>query len=538
MSEMKYNLLISNSKFNEDGFLYHSIECEIEEKLKTAVPSFEGFLENNLDQVLCYSVSIDKEGETAILFAVDKIVREGNLIKIYLKKQRNTDLSCKYVKGKAYSIKCRYGLKNEGGLYVLPIDNYEFGDLCHPADANKKHSNLLSRLTEYKSKSNWKYMVNEFGDLSLLEKNHPEFWNSANLLDQYLVFPLSHLVTAGDKYKMREKLLPYFLLCIDRVLELFPNKFDTLTVYAYFYYCDYMDTHRGHKEEDFEKAETLYKKILEIDPNHIKSLYRLAKLYQIHLNQIRFVKNADRRQFYLSIRRLYSSVISQCDEDETNRKKYEYEYVSSIYNLLKFEQETFLDYERVFFESKIYDADVSHFLTGDKATEIKSTLDFANKLMGLLDIGIDKPISEMIKPTKKNQIDVFYRVGVVYQSMAYYCEMTERHDDFLKYCRISNDYVKIAFEIYFARVNKGLKCIKPNYLFKMKATNSYLLGFKEEAIESLLKGKSDSVYRAGELLFIDKDFARAKFELGKIQKNDKLNMYNKAERLIERITNV
>ena len=535
---MTYNLIISNKRFNEQDFTYHIIKNDYEEKLIQLIDNFDGFNIENISKVICYSMTKDMGHECAILFNIVKAERQNGIIKISLEKTKQLETTCDALKKMIYALQCRLGLGQEKGLYVLPVNDDDFNDLCYPEERNNRIKNTLSLLSDLKIKNKWLDMVKVFGNINDIEKNYPDYWNNAKLLDEYLVYPLSHLVTSGDKYKVREKMIPYFIKCIERVLEIMPNKINTLSVYAYFYYCTYMDYKRGYNAEDYEKAKELYLRILDIDSKHIQSLYRLSKLYQIFVSQKRFDRNLDRRFYYSEITKLYTSVIELYESDMGKYSNYEYEYVSSLYNLLKFKQDTFLNYDRAYFECKIFGADSSIMFNMDKANEIKDSLDLVNKLMKILDIDINTSPENMISKTKKDQIDVLYRTSIVYQSMAYYCDIKGRHDDSIKYFKLSNEYVSLAFNVYFARNKRGIRSIKPNYLYKMRATNSYFLGEKDKSIVSLSKGQSDSIYRAAELLYISGDLPGAKNELINIKPNDKLNMYNKADRFIKRIANV
>lgn len=528
---MKYNLVISTNFFGKDEE-YYQLKVENEDRLKDLLPEFKGFDINNISQILCYAPN-GKE-KSGVIYQASNIDRVGADIRITLNKIEELEISSEDIRKGVYRIQCNKGWKNEK-LYIMIVDDIEFNDICYPEERNIKFENIINQLNVLKSNSRWLEMLNKFGDVKELPQKHPDFWNNYNLLDEYLVYPLSHLVTTGDKYKLRDQLLESFKFCVERVLELQPRKINTLAVYAYFYYCNYMDYKRGYQQEDYDKALDLYNKILSIKPDHKQSLYRLAKLNLIFLEQAKFTKDFDKKQYYEAIRNNFSEVIRLYELEE--EKKNEYEYFSSLYNLIKFDQNIFLDYERAYFSKKVWGRDVSYMLTKEKANQLKSNHDMIEKLLNLLNIDINTSVDQMLKGTKKDQIDVFYRMAVAYQSMAFYCDLINQCDKKIKYYELSNNYIDIAFRIYNHRKKLNMRCKSITYLYKMRATNLYLLGEKDKAIQSLERGKSDSIYRAAELLYIDKEIDKAKKLLSNIDKNDKFNMYNKAERLLNRIGN-
>ena len=381
-------------------------------------------------------------------------------------------------------------------------------------------------------------MINEFGDLSKFEENFPEFWNNAQDLDQYLVYPLSHLSTPGDKYRLRSKMLPYFIKFSNRVLELYPNNIMAMSVRAYYHYSNYIAVKSKHEEDDFKTAEKILTDIISINSEHLTSVYRLAKLYQEYLEQIRFETGIDKRPFFAKIITYYETVIETYERDRAAFAGNKYEYQSSIYNLLKLYQDYLLNVERTYFDFKVYDKNIDFLLTKEKEDKIEETLSLAFKLQEEGNFNLDTPAEKMIDEGEKDQIDIFYRTAIAFQSKALFLELANDKKQIVDLAQTSNQFIKKAFDVFYARSKRNIKCRKPNYLYKVQALNDYLIGNKQKAYESLQRGQSDSMYRLAELYFLENDFSNAILELRKINTNDRLNMYEKAQKLIKRIEDV
>lgn len=533
---MKAFITISNSKFNEEGFAYHFINTE---SLKRITELFTEF--NDLEQIdtaLCFSVSSEKKDTNAIICKITGIEKTDNGIKIFLEKKKNLEFSCSVINKRLFATQCRLGLRSEKNLFVMALNENDFNSVVYPEEKTKKYSNLTSKLSELKGANHWLEMLNELGDLSKFKYNLPELWDDYSFLDSYVVYPLSHLVKPGDKYGKREKYLPFFKIFIERVLELYPTKIDTLSVLAYFHYGNYIAPKSAHEKNDFDKAEGTFNLILQIDPNHITSYYRLAMLYQEYLEQIRFTSGIDRRPIYDKIVFYHEKVIELFEANRQTCSRNEYEYQSSLYNLIKFKQEYFLDFGRAFFEIKVFQNDISYMLTIEKGSEIDKTIEIAEKLQNEMGFNVNSPVPELLSEAKKNQIDIFYRVAVAYQAKAIYNNLIGNNEQVKISLELSNKYIKKTFDIFYERKKRNIPARKPNYLYKVQALNNYLLGNKEVAFESLKKGQSDSMFMLAELLFIDGNFNEAMDELNKIQRGDKLNMYEKAQKLKKRIDNV
>lgn len=535
---MKMFLTISNLRYNEDGFSYHFINNEAEKRLIDLIPEFNGFQNMDFDTALCYSVTIAKKDESAIICKIVGLEKTDSGTKILLEKKNTLEYTCSSINRRLFAVQCRLGLRNERNLYVMVLNEDDFNSVVYPEEIDKKYENLVARLNGFKSASRWLDMLREFGDLNEFQEKYPTLWNDARFLDNYLVFPLSQLVKPGDKYGKRAELLQFFNIFITRVLEIYPSKIDTLSVLAYFHYGNYIAPKSSHEKADFDKAVETLNTILRIDPSHITSLYRLAKLYQAYLEQIRFTVGIDRRQYYEQIISYHTKVMNLFEENRQALSRHAYEYQSSIFNIVKFKQEYTLDFSRVFFEKKVFNNEVGRMLTSEKAVEIDDNITLMYKLEKEMGFDIDTPISDMVSATKKNQIDVLYRMALAFQVKAIYNLLMNINEPIEQLLILSNKYIKKAFDLFFERKKRNISERKPNYLYKVQALNNYLLDKKDAAYDSLKKGQSDSLFMLAELLFLDKRFDDAINELNKIQPNDRLNMYDKSQKLKTRIDDV
>ena len=535
---MRFCLVVSNNNYDGDNFASHYIKNEDENHLKELIAEFNGFEEASIDTALLYSVATDKAHSNVIIAKVKCFEQTYGGVRIHFEQKTKLEQTCLNIRNRLYATKCRLGWKDERGLYVVLLSEEDFNTVAYPEEKRKKYTSLYAKLSELKAKNRWVEMIREFGDLSKFEENFNDIWNDAQDLDQYVVYPLSHLSTPGDKYRLRSEMLPYFLKFSDRVLELYPTNISALSVRAYFHYNNYIAVKSKHEEDDFKMAEKHLIDILEINPEHIPSIYRLAKLYQAYLEQIRFIAGVDRRPYYSKIISSYENVIEIFERDRTALSRHNYEYQSSIYNLLKLFQDYLLNVERTYFEFKIFERNIDFLLNKEKEDKIEETLTLALKLQEEGKFSLDTPAEEMIDEGEKDQIDILYRTAISYQSKALFLDLVNNKEQITALAQTSNQYVKKAFDVFYARSKRNIRCRKPNYLYKVQALNDYLMGNKQKAYDSLQKGQSDSIYRLGELYFLEGKLSEAETELQKIGHNDRLNMYDKAQKLLLRIEDV
>ena len=529
------HIVCSTTKYNDSNFSYIKITNETMQEIK-ALPFYADLDINEVvgQEVLLYSFKNEEMNNFAKIGIVEKIISMNDYIKLLLKNIEDTDITCTQVDTAIKRFKFKNGVSKI--KYNFFLDDEQFNNVLFPENRDeKKYQNLESELSSLKEKSKWLDMINLFGDLNKFETNYPDLYSNDEFLDKFIVYPLNHLVTPGDKYKVRTKYENYFLKFSDRVLKLFPCNIAYLSVRAYYHYIRYMSSYLS-SEKEYNEATTYLQKILSINARHSTSIYRLARLQQEYLDNKKFDSTVNKQELRKISEDYYQTFINiYVDGSEEFKKDNKKNYNKSIYNLAKLKLESQLDCEFIFFDRFIIGENVDLFITKQKEELIINTLQQMIDLMTANNFNIDSSFEELINLKNIDPINLMYRISQCYQYLGLFKIMKEEVDtqknDFLE----SNKYIKRCFKHAFDLESKGRRINKPNYLHIDQAVNSYFIGDKERCYKKLENGQSDAWYRGAQLAYYEKNMTKARLFIDKIKQKDIKKMINKTLELEKRL---
>lgn len=529
------HIVSSTIKYNDSNFSYIKISNVDLQAIKS-LPLYANLDVNEVvgQEVLLYSFAKEETNNCAKIGTVERIVTMNDCIKFILKNIENAEVTCGQVNVAIYRFKLKNGASDIKYNYFL--DDEQFNNIMFPEARNdKKYQNLESELRDLKAQKKWLDMIRRFGDLDKFETNYPDLYNDDKFLDKFIVYPLSHLVTPGDKYKVRTKFEKYFIKFSDRTLKLFPCNVAYLSVRAYFHYLRYMSQNLS-LEKEYNEAAIYLQRILSINARHSTSIYRLARLQQEYLDNKKFDSSVNKQElrkisedYYQEFLNIY---LNESDEFKKDNKK---NYNKSMYNLAKLKLESQLDCEFIFFDRFIIGENVDLFLTKQKEELIINTLQQMINLMNTNNFSINSSFEELSNLKNIDPINLMYRISQCYQYLGLFKIMQEgdnaQNDNFSE----SNKYIKRCFKHAFDLESKGKHINKPNYLHIDQSVNYYFIGEKEKCYEKLEKGQSDAWYRGAQLAYYENNITKARFFIDKIKQKDVKKMINKTLELEKRL---
>jgi len=298
--------------------------------------------------------------------------------------------------------KCLYGLLRRKGIIKNDKLNMPFLIILNDEDMDYINRNImkinntknLGDLSAFESNfkdSNWDAIVNYFGNIDQLKKDHPNIWGDDDMISK-LAFAASKYCATGvipRELKRDNKKLGFFLSeraryredaesLFKRCIELDGFNARYYSNIGYFYYQNVMEltTPNGRRDgnviEEINMAIIYFEQALEYDNKRIKDYYRKGYLLVSKLpQQLKFglhnstidEKNVSLRQNMLEGINCLDKVIELwelLDETEIKDKKEKErcfkEYVKALYNRGKAFDDMFYNYwNEVFYKTLIND---------------------------------------------------------------------------------------------------------------------------------------------------------------------------------------
>ncbi len=534
------NFAISSIKYNDENFSFYKMTPENYKWLCEKYPEFCDPKPENFGDVILYSINKDAGAQNVKIGKVKSLEKPNGTIKIFFKDILKGTVTCEQVRKSLYHVKINKGWINKkdttkNSVFAHPVSVADYNRILYPTSNTLKYADKMTLLEQHRTNNRWKDIVELFTPLSEFEKNFPEIWENDEYLDK-IVYALSEVVKPSDRFKIRKNFLPHFIRFSDKLLSLAPANVSYLSVRAYHYYNEYLNTKGTKNKDDFESAIKYHEMILEINDEHIQSHYRIGRLIYAFLIHTNFNKALDRTPFFKDCFSHFEAAITAFEASEGEKQKKE--YLRSIYSLTRLRLEFFLDYESAFFNNKLFGIDNATIFSENKYNLLYSVEQDLEKLRK----NISKEESDDIDIDdfdKINPINLFYRLGMVYQYYGYIYLLKKNVDEkktksyFLKSNSYFDEALKTAFDEKTKAENKRRKYKFPFYIFTCKAINDFFLGEKEKAYQSLTKGQDSEFYRAATLAVIDNDYIKAREFIKRINNSSK--MFNKAQKLKEKI---
>lgn len=391
--------------------------------------------------------------------------------------------------------RCLYGLLRRKGIIKKDNLSMPFLIMLNDEDMdyinrnimkinNSKNLGDLSSLDNYFRDSKWEAILNFFGPIDQLEKDHPNVWGDDSIISK-IGFAASKYCAAGTisrELKGNNKKLGEFLnerlVCRNQAETLFKRCIELdgfnaryYSSIGYLYYQNVMELtmpngrRDGNVIEEINKAIMYFEQALKYDNKRIKDYYRKGYLLVSKLpEQLKFGtrdsdserKDIDLKQNMLEGINCLDKVIElwqSLDDNETKDKKEKdrcfKEYIKALYNRGKAFDDMFYNYwNEVFYKTLIYDKEnmfegtininkkYVEYLKESKCSFEKCwTIEYPTE-QGLDNIEIAE-VNKLCGTWIEEASDKLYRLGIIYLNIYWTIKDDKRYsqdkiDDYLE----------------------------------------------------------------------------------------------------------
>lgn len=461
-----YLIIFDNKAFVEDRTYYY---CGGEHfsYIKSVFPKISSLSKDEIDGVLIYSGSKENESKSAIEVDIKKINISEDFFRLDYEKKIDIDISCAVIKKRLYASILKSGLikKQDKMPFVLLFDINDYNNII-----NGKHeiSTFSVELSKLIAQRKWEEVISAFGDLEKIEESN--YWNDESALSN-LEFALARVVNNDYKsisINKKKYYLPFFFKVNKHCMELEPNDLKHKSLLAFYYYNKVIDD-KFFNQEAFNKAEELYKILVNESLHPFKEKYRFAKLKETKFDKKLIIGT----NYYKEIDNLmneYEEIAKSYDDlsiqDKINEKN---NYCKCLFSfcLLGLNK---LDLWKEYININVYKNPINDFIFNkfrmDLIMKIENYLD---KIMDLQNYNNDE-----IEDSKPEYMFVLYRKAELEQIKGLIYALKEGiTDNAKKFFQESNSCIEKVFKFFY---KQKVKKSYPYYVNPIKAINYYFLG--------------------------------------------------------------
>ena len=500
------------------------------ESIAAAFSDIENIKEEDINQILLFSLSKNDNTKKAKSAECSKIEHLSDGIRIYLKSIKTEDITCEEVRRHLYGHSIKRGITKQKEqlltLYIVSdINEYNY---IKGQKVESKFQSLMEKAIEYQKCNKWDEIIALFPTNNEIENT--DYWEEVECLN-VLSFALS--MSLGRKYDVRNE--KYFLKLIERCLELEPNHRQTLSTKAYFYYNRYCNS-KNKKIDDYKIAREI---LFELKETSYKEKYRYIKLQEAYYENNAFKGNISIEEWSSKVNEVIDGYKGLTKEDydalkEDDKKKFKNYYIKALYGLAAFSIDELFNYWDIYFNWKVGKKEIKQIMISskydEKISDIESTL---QQLTEYCDI--NNPTIDLINE-KPSYFDIQYRMAQIYQIRGIFEGLRGNKEHCYDYFRKSNEIIEKLFEVATKyRNNENAKFSYPNHTKKIQAINYYYLGDNEKCHNCFYRAKVYMQYEEARLYVLQKEVDKAIQILQMIPSNDKC--FNKSQRLLEFLKN-
>ena len=408
--------------------------------------------------------------------------------------------------------------------FVLLFDINDYNNII-----NGKHeiSTFSVELSKLIAQRKWEEVISAFGDLEKIEESN--YWNDESALSN-LEFALARVVNNDYKsisINKKKYYLPFFFKVNKHCMELEPNDLKHKSLLAFYYYNKVIDD-KFFNQEAFNKAEELYKILVNESLHPFKEKYRFAKLKENKFDKKLIIET----NYYKEIDNLmneYEEIAKSYDDlsiqDKINEKN---NYCKCLFSfcLLGLNK---LDLWKEYININVYKNPINDFIFNkfrmDLIMKIENYLD---KIMDLQNYNNDE-----IEDSKPEYMFVLYRKAELEQIKGLIYALKEGiTDNAKKFFQESNSCIEKVFKFFY---KQKVKKSYPYYVNPIKAINYYFLGEFDKIDKCFERPKPYMYYVWGIINYLigKKDIALK--NIININEKDKAN-YSNAIKLKELIS--
>lgn len=497
-------------------------------------PEIKDIKKDNIEEILICSLKNEDINFSAKICQCNQFYIDDNQIKIIYENIESLPESCEHIRTRIFSYLYKQEIKKKNELppFIVLIKDYQTYIEIKENTNEVKYNAFMDVIIDLKARHKWKEIVDKFPNEQNIEKH--EFWNNAYCLNE-LTYALSKIIEPGykklDVYE-KEKLQQYFFKVVNRCIDLEPNNCVHKSILAYHYYVVFMAEH-NNKKEYYEKAESLYTKLIVNSNEKFKELYRYTKLRELNFELIKWQGGDQWVKKVNEIVNDYSKLISDYDLlSDDKQKKYKKEYIGALFGYSKFNLENLLKYYDAYVDNNIFGKPIKEFLFKKERLEsIPKIESYLNKIIELRGYNQDnKNIDLRVKPS---YFDIYYRLSQVEQIKGLvYVLKGEKEEKYIDFFKTSNEYVNKVLNLAKERAGKE-KFLFPDFIKLIKAINLHFLKQYNDCHKNFFRAKNYMIYEQGVLYYLQNEKEHSLEVLKTIPNKD--TCYNKAQTLIKRI---
>lgn len=529
-------LLISDSYALTSERLYCNRNNVSFERIRQISPEIVNFSAEDIEEILIFAIRNTEGGLKVKTADCINLTIDETSIRVDYGKMQEYDETCINVRRRLYGNLVSSGRmkKNEFIPDIVLIDSIKDYNYIKVGKASikKENQSWYNKVTELTQTGEWNEIIAMSPSANEIEKT--DFWNEAACLSK-LSFALSKLATktsrrpSPNELKIARQYGEYFLIVINRCIELEPNMSMHKSSLAYYYYSLYMT---NKKEEYFEKALPLYIELSETSNEKYKELYRLATIKRYHLATTNWDGKYTSEWFskLKDIVEKYEWLIQEYQNlDEERQKKYKKYYIGSLFGYAKVNIDYFMKSTWDNYFNNVYAREeIKNYYKDD--IQMNRIDKCAEYLHIVLELSPDQVNRNNID-NNPNYFELRYRLAQIEQTKGIILLMRGQPIEELLECfersvKYADDVLNAAQELR----NTGFRGFKfPDYVNPIKAISLFFLHEYNKCHRCFINAKPYMLFEEARIFVLSDDIGEAIRVLAQIPENDKCR--NKANKL-------
>ncbi len=447
---------------------YFSARGEWLERIKKYYPNYADISTDDVEEILLYSSKKADAGLYAKTIRCAEYSADENYLRInYGDVLSDSEMNCDFVRKNIYTILRRKRILtgNEfapSAIFLDDIRDYKY--VKNGGNKNLVNQNLLDILTGLVSNNDWIGVLKCCPRANLIEND--EIWNDPECLSK-LAFSLSKLAmrsmkhpSAQDLQRKEENTAFFFKVC-ERCIELDPYSSMHKSTLAYFLYDRYKT---GCRQEDFDRAKSLYEELIDTSTYSFKEQYRYANLLRKHYE---LPDNRFSPEFYKEFSRVirqYEIVIESYEQlSEKEKKNQKNNYRKALYQYVGLQYDRQIGrYWDIYFDHNFRGDDVPDYMIDNQAADLIKRCVFY--IDSVKEMSPDVPTAENINE-KPGYFDIRYRAAQLTMAKGYWLLLQNYPSEkYLPFFDVAVEMLTSALAIARQLRNDGARFMFPDHI--------------------------------------------------------------------------
>lgn len=528
---------LNNGRFYSSGAYLNSI--------KQKMPNYLDLEQNDIKGCIVYLKGKQFQNTHPYIVEVTSIISNEKMIEINFNLDKEIEITSEELSKQIYRFSRSNGLIDSELIYppTLMILGKEDFDNIRKGQVNARRvTSRTGKIEDYKSKNDWKSIVDMFEPLENLENTYD--WNNETDLSElaFACSKISELKNGMERDKNHlayiKKYREYCFKTYERCIDIKPFDYRYSSGIAYRHYQNVFELTRqkgrkdGNAKLEIEEALKWFDKSLEIYPLNIKDLSR--KGYLILDKKIANIKhgvNKWTRELFQELEKIevegiecLNCVFKLYEElDDDKKKRYKKDYIKSLYRLSKYILDKVNDTWNEYSCNKIIGNEINlqynkfdydYILTAHKLMS-KCLFELTNYEINEIDCIIEEVFTE--EYWNGSPVDILYHTGEIYMLMYLVKSNIQSDEKAILYKKYSlhyyNEAIRVGIRMKKQRTSNRntwhvkdriarINIVSGDYRDAIELLEEARTGYIRNtlAIALLLEGSSDSVEKANKVL--------------------------------------